>query len=117
MIGELPSWSLDLYSREGRAALNAFLQGDSETARLVRARVPAAHNVNFLGTILFRVEGQLCLQRLRWPVADVLRRLVDFECNGPHCPNATEILELMRADIPVLNGVRAKVIGGLNRVG
>lgn len=117
MIGEVPSWALDMYSREGRAALNAFLQGDSETARWVRAHVPAARRVNFLGTVVFRVEGQLCLRRLRWPVADELRRLVDIECNGPHCTDATEIQELMQADIPVLNGVRAEVMGGLHHVG
>jgi hypothetical protein len=117
MIGEVPSWCLDVYSREGRAALHAFLQGDSETARWVRAHVPAARRVNFLGTVVFRVEGQLCLQRLRWPVADELRGLVDFECNGPNCPDATKILNLMRRDIPTLNGVRAGLMGGLDHVG
>jgi len=108
MIGELPSWCLDTYSREGRAALHAFLQGDSETARWVRAHVPAARRVNFLGTVVFRVEGQLCLQRLRWPVADELRRLVDFECHGRDCADATEVLQLMRDDISLLNQVRAR---------
>jgi len=112
MVGEVPSWSLDVYSRPGRAALHAFLQGDSKTARWVRAHVPAARRVNFLGTVVFRVEGQLCLQRLRWPVADELRRLVDFECHGPHCPDATEILQLTRDDIPALNEVRLRLNGG-----
>ncbi len=116
MMGEVPSWAVDMFSREGHAALNAFLQGASETARWVRARIPAARRVNFLGTVVFRVEGQLCLRRLRWPVADELRRMVDNECNGPHCTDATEVLELMRADIPVLNGVRAEVLGGVDHV-
>lgn len=116
LIGELPSWALDMYSREGRAALNVFLQGASETARWVRAHVPAVRRVNFLGTVVFRVEGQLCLRRLRWPVADELRRMVDIECNGPHCPDAPVILELMRRDIPVLNAARAEVMGGTNHV-
>jgi len=30
--------------------------------------------------------------------------MVDIECNGPHCRDAAEILNLMRTDIPVLNG-------------
>jgi len=42
--------------------------------------------------------------------------MVDIECNGPHCPDATEILELMRSDIPMLNGVRAELMGGLHHV-
>jgi hypothetical protein len=112
MIRSVPSWAIDLYSREGRAALHALLQGDSETARWVRAYVPAARRINFLGTVLFRVEGQLCLQRLRWPVADELRRLVDFECHGPACADATEILQLMRDDIAALNEVRLRLNGG-----
>ena len=31
MIGELPSWALDLYSREGKAALARFLQTDARS--------------------------------------------------------------------------------------
>jgi hypothetical protein len=36
--------------------------------------------------------------------------MVDIECNGPHCRDATEILQLMKADITVLNDVRFQLI-------
>jgi hypothetical protein len=108
----VPSWAFDLYSREGKGALAAFLEGNSDTARWVRAHIPPRERVNFLGGIVFRVEGGALKSRLRWKMADELRRLDDFECNGPHCPDATEILQLMRADIPTLNEVRLHLNGG-----
>lgn len=111
MISGVPNWTIDMYSRSGRAALKAFLDGASETARWVRAHVPEARRVNFLGTVVFRVEGQLCKHRLRWPQADELRRLVDYECHGPHCLDATEVLDLMQADIPALDKARLQLNG------
>jgi hypothetical protein len=48
-----------------------------------------------------------------WPLADEVRRQTDFECSGPDCPEAAEILEVMRDDIPLLNEARATVVGSL----
>jgi hypothetical protein len=109
MIGGVPGWAYDLYSREGRRALGGFLEGDSETACWVRAHIPPRQRVSFLGGIVFRIEGGAVRSRLRWRTADELRRLVDIECNGSHCPDATEILHLMRTDIALLNAVRGHV--------
>jgi hypothetical protein len=109
MVGEVPGYAYDLYSREGRVALQSFLQRDCGTARSVRNHVPAGQRVNFLGTVVFRVEGGLVRQRARWPIGDELRRLVDIECHGPSCPDATEILQLMRNDIGLLNEERSHV--------
>jgi hypothetical protein len=116
MVGDVPGWAYDVYSREGRAALANFIEGQTETARWVRAHIPPRQRVAFLGSIVFRVEGGLVRKRLRWKTGDELRRMVDIECNGPNCRNATEILHLMRADIPALNRVRAELIGGLRHV-
>jgi MgsA AAA+ ATPase C terminal len=113
MIGDIPTWAIDLYSREGRAALARFLQTDAPAAQWVRRNVSQARRVSFLGHIVFRVEGGLVVNRLRWPLADELRRQVDFECSGPNCADAAEILELMRADLPLLNKARATVAGRL----
>ena len=114
MIGDLPGWALDIYTREGRAALAAFISGTTETARWVRAHIPPRQRVAFLGGIVFRVEGQCCRRRVHWPTGDQLRRLVDLECNGPYCLDATKVLDPMRADIPALNRVRAEVLGSVD---
>jgi hypothetical protein len=108
MVGEVPGWAYDVYTREGRQALQAFLQRDCETARWVKGHVPAGQRVNFIGTVAFRVEGGLVRQRARWPIGDELRRLVDIECHGPSCSDATEILQLMRNDIGLLNAERSR---------
>lgn len=105
MAGEIPTWAIDAYSREGRSALKRFLEVESATAEWVRERVPGPERVNFLGNILFAVEGGLMRRRLRWLTGDYLRQLVDTECQLP-AGNATEVLALMRADITILNQIR-----------
>jgi hypothetical protein len=112
MIGDVPGWSLDVYSRPGRAALQAFINGQTETAHWVRDHIPPRQRIAFLGGVAFRCEGGLVRSRLRWATGDELRRQVDIECNGTYCPDATEILQLMRDDIPALNGVRLRLNGG-----
>ena len=57
MIGDVPGWAYDVYSREGRAALANFIEGRTETARWVRDHIPPRQRVAFLGGIVFRVEG------------------------------------------------------------
>jgi hypothetical protein len=116
MIGDVPGWAYDVYSQEGRAALTNFINGSTETARWVRAHLPSRQRVTFLGGIVFRLEGGLVRRRLRWKTADDLRRMVDIECNGPHCRDATKILQLMKADIPALNEVRSQLVGGSEHV-
>jgi hypothetical protein len=111
MIGDVPAWALDIYTREGRAAFARFLQTDASAARWVRRNVRPARRVSFLGHIVFRVEGGLVSNRMPWPLAEELRRQVDYECSGRDCPDAAEILGLMRDDIPLLNEVRAAVMG------
>jgi hypothetical protein len=96
VIGDVPTWALDLYSREGRAALAGFLQTEALAAQWVRRNISPPRRVSFLGHIVFRVEGGLVVNRMRWPLAKELRRQIDVECSGPACPDVTEILELMR---------------------
>jgi hypothetical protein len=112
LIGDVPGWALDTYTREGRRALKLFLQSDCASARWINANVPAGQRVNLLGNIVFRVEGGLARRRSRWPMSDELRRMVDVGSHGPACADATELLALVRADIPLLNDVRLRINGG-----
>ena len=116
MVGNVPGWSFDIYSRPGRMLLANFIEGSTDSARWIRAHIPPRQRVTFLGNIVFRSEGGCVKSRLRWKTGDELKRMVDIECNGPHCRDAFEILELMRADIPELNRVRAELIGDINHV-
>jgi hypothetical protein len=106
MIGGVPGWAYDMYSREGWNALERFLLGSSDTACWVREHIPASQRVAFLGGVVFRVEGGLVRKRLRWGTANQLRWLVDVECPGSGYLDTTEILSLMRADLPLMNEAR-----------
>jgi hypothetical protein len=108
LIRGVPSWAYDVHTREGRAALQRFLQGTSDTARWVRAHIATGSQVKFLGSVVFRIEGGLTRSRLCWPTGDSLRELVDQGCDGRQGV-APEILKLMRCDLPALNEARAEV--------
>ena len=111
LIGDVPNWALDVYTREGRAAFARLLETNAPAARWIQRNVRQARRESFPGHIVFRVEGGLVANRMRWPLAEELRRQVDYECLGRDCRDAAEILEVMRDDIPRLNEARAAVMG------
>jgi hypothetical protein len=113
-VGGVPGYCLDMFTRPGRAAFARFLKTDCESARWIRAHVPPARQVDLLGQLVFRCEGGLLKDRLRWHVGDEMRRRMDRECNGLDLLYAGEILQLVRADIPLLNRDRAELNGGLH---
>jgi hypothetical protein len=110
IIEGVPGWAYDLYSREGRAGLARFLDGSSAAACWIRGHIPPSQRVNFLGSVVFRIEGGLVRRRMRWSTGDELRRLVDVECHGSQCLEATEVLQLMRANLSLLQEARHAVL-------
>ena len=110
MIGNLPCWTYDMFTREGRATLVRFLGTDAESARWVVAHIPPARRLELIGNLVFFVESCLLSQKLNWAVGDELRRMASVECLG--VGDGTVILELMRADLPRLNELRFQMCGG-----
>jgi hypothetical protein len=82
------------------------------SAKWLRRYITPGERVRFLGHIVFRVEGSVVDFRMCWGLADRLRREADIGTSGHVCPDATEILALVREDIPRLNEVRAEVLKG-----
>jgi hypothetical protein len=113
MIGGVPGWAMDVHTRQGRTSFARFLETDAPSARWVRTNIRPARRLPFFGHIVFRVESGLVVNRLRWPLAEELRRQADVECSYPDSSDDTEILGLTRADMPILDEVRAAVVGGL----
>jgi hypothetical protein len=109
LCGSVPSWVIDGFTREGRAAFVHFLSGDTPTARWIRANIPGNKRVEFLAGLVFRVESGLVKDRRVTPLTRELRRRADVHSHGSECPNAEEILALLSADIPALNKERANV--------
>lgn len=107
IIGGIPSWAIDGFSREGRRALVRFLTTDCATARWLRANVPPDGRLSVLRHAQFRCEAGQVKVRLVWPTGQNLRRQADLE-SWPFPPeDAATLLALMRADIGILNQVRA----------
>lgn len=114
LIGALPSYALDMFTREGRAALARVLSEDVGISEWIKRMTPSAGRVEFMAQLLFRVESGLLLQRRDGDVGIELRRKMDFDCLGVSPDQATEALALMRSSLPLLNTLRRDLIGGQN---
>lgn len=112
MIGPLPGWALDMFTREGRAALAKILQTDAGISKWATETLPAAGRVEMLAQALFRVESGMCLKRRDGPTGEWLRELMERECMGLAPDLADVVLALMRDAIPRLNAARRKMLGG-----
>ncbi|NGO49762.1 hypothetical protein [Allomesorhizobium camelthorni] len=110
MIGNVPAWSVDFYTRPGRAALKAFLKRDTPTGRWIGKHIAPRDRVELVGGLVFRAEGGLLRRRLQWPMGNYLRRTMEDEANGFGVDDATEVIDLLRNDLPVLNEERANVL-------
>lgn len=116
MIGPLPSFALDMFTREGRAALGKLLSGDATIAGWAKANLPVVGRTEFLAQLLFRLESGLLLRRRDGELGHELRRLMDTECLGLPPDKATKALCLMRDCLPRLNELRRGVMGEISHV-
>ncbi len=112
LAGGVPSYALDTYTREGKRAFAQFLQSNVGTANWIRANLPNKGRSAFLGELVFRVEGGCLVNRSAGLAADGLRQQYELECLGVGAEKATDVLSLMQSDIPLLNKIRANVMGG-----
>lgn len=112
MIGGVPGWALDMFTREGKQALTRLLVARTGVAEFASAILPPSNRVRFLGQVLFRVEGGQLIQRVGGDLCDRLHSQLMFDTLGVDPGLAVKALDLMRADIPVLNRIRATILKG-----
>lgn len=110
MIGGLPSWTFDMFTREGRSALGKLLATDPAIGDWARTNLPPTGRVEFLAQALFRVESGLCLNRVDGPTSDKLRDSMNRECMGLPPALAVDLMVMMRGAIPALNIARRDVM-------
>ena len=65
-----------------------------------------------LGNIVFAIEGGLLRSRLEWATGLSLRRMAEHESQGARCPDGAALIEMMRAELPLLTEVRAGIAPG-----
>lgn len=109
MVGDVPGWSLDWYTRPGRVSLRAFLRHDTPTGRWLKANVASRDRAEVLGGLVFRAEGGLLRRRLQWPTGEYLRKVMEVEAVGYGITDASEVLDLLRNDLPLLTEERRHV--------
>lgn len=110
MISRIPSWALDKFTREGRAAMAQFLAGGSTTSQWLRSHIAIRDRMSMLGHALFRVESGLVKDRIIWPDSVSLRRQADWNSFVVEPKEVVTLLDLLRADIDLLNEERANVL-------
>ena len=106
----LPLWALDKFTREGREAYRRFLLTDCKSASWIKSRIPRSAHIETLGRAVFAVEGGQMRKRLHWELADRLRATWQRDCLSRDCPDGTELMSLLKADIETLNAVRAECL-------
>jgi len=106
IVGGIPGWAYDKFSREGRAALDRLLRADCATANWLRLHVAPRDQMSMLGHAVFRVESGLVADRLIWPTGESLRTQADLHSWPFGSDDAANLLALTRADIGILNRVR-----------
>ncbi len=110
-IAGQPGWALDMFTREGKAAIRRLMAGSSEVARFARDTFPYAGRAQLLGEAVFRVESGLLRNRQDGPLGQTLRSQMERECLGIDLGHAEKLLPLMKAAIPELNDCRRVILG------
>ena len=110
LAGNIPSYALDTYTREGKQAFAGFLNTNAETASWINENRPKGARLRLLGELVFRVEGGQLIRRKAGSAADALRQQYEIDCLGTFPEEASTLLALMRKDIGQLNACRAQVM-------
>jgi hypothetical protein len=75
MIGDVPGYALDQFTRKGNQISRAYLEEDHELRNLLeQAGVTKGAYARTLGDVLFLIEGSLVINRIIWPYAERLRQ-------------------------------------------
>lgn len=91
IIGDIPDFALDQFTRKGNEVNRAYLAADAELRQLLEtAGIAKTHWVQTLGDALFLTEGGLARGRVVWPEAEMHRYpqrwLLSVATLGPHLP-------------------------------
>lgn len=109
-INGYPDFSFCLFSKPGREALRRMLRSTDWGARL--SSLGVTNLVGALGSLVFYVEGALCLTAVQVAYGRPIQRLSRVtQLNGLGIPvgSVDELLEDMRLDMPLVNRYRRQV--------
>lgn len=109
-LESVPSYALDTYTRSGKAAIRQLLQTSAPLRSFLGLHAPEQGWPKIVAVMLFRIEGGLMANRLRWPSGEQIKERADEIIPGLPIEVGIEGMELLRAEIPQLNAARGMII-------
>ncbi len=109
MVGDAPSYALDAYTRSGKAAIRELLRSSKQLRQFLSANAPEKAWPRIASVMLFRVEGGLMTNRLRWHEGNEVYQAADLVVPGLDAEAVPEGLDVLRNDLPVLNAIRKRI--------
>jgi hypothetical protein len=116
MAGPAPCWAIDSFTREGKLAISRFLNGVSPYSKWLQAHVQRSQQRTVTARALFHVEGGLLRKRCISALNDELRATNEMQCVGLPAELAREAMQRLRDALPILNAIRAHIMGGQTHV-
>jgi len=110
MIGDLPAYVFDAYTRTGKAAVARLLIESESLKQFLKTHAVEKQWRRIVGQLLFRVEGGLLVPRLRWHLGDEIRDNADILIPGLPSEVVPVGLDLVRNQLPHLNTIRAQIV-------
>lgn len=109
-IDGIPACALDRFTREGKVAIAGWVKQSGRLRDLLAALAPEQSWSFIAARLLFRAEASLVNKRLRWDGGCDLRAHADTLGRGIPPEAVPEALEVVRAELPLLNEIRASMI-------
>lgn len=109
MVGDAPSYALDAYTRSGKAAIRELLGTSKQFRQFLSDNAPEKGWPKIAAVMLFRVEGGLMSNRLRWHEGNEIRQTADLVVPGLDTEVVSEGLDILRNGLPTLNAIRQRI--------
>jgi hypothetical protein len=109
-----PAEAYDMHTRLGKVAIAAFAKKSSTLTALMQQHLPLSSHVEFVGTLLFRLEGHVVDRRVSYnSIKGLLRDAEAAHITYSGFPEnlATEALEALQSDLELLHQCRLAAAG------
>ena len=111
-IGDMPACVFDGYTYQGKRAIRELVERSTPLRRFLGGRAPRKDWPKIVALILFRVEGGLMTNRLRWGLGDGVREDADMRGRRIDPEAVPEAMAILRSELPRLNEIRARIAAG-----
>jgi hypothetical protein len=111
IVGGIPGYAFDGYTREGREALASLGSVDEGIRELTKPISSNKARLDALSALLFAVEGGVCTEEVSDPAYEQLKTAALVSWSGIPQDTIADALATMREAIPMLNDIRKEIIG------